>query len=680
MTQIIWQPLTALWLVALMAVLLALPAGLALLRRQPGRAAVRLLVVAAAMLVLLSPVRLTQQRAAQDDIGLIVMDRSDSMALADRSDSAEQALQALTGDNAGRAADLQWRIVEARNPQDKGTLLHPALQQGLGQIPAERLAGVIIISDGVSADAAELARLAVPDRPIHVLIAGDPGFPDRQIDIVQAPVYAPVGSVAEVTFTVAGATAETSLPVQVRQDGQDMREVMASPGQSVTVKVPIERRGETSITLQVPPGAGELVTGNNQQVLRINGVRGNLRVLLVSGAPSLSGRLWRDMLKADPAITLVHFTILRFPTSFDPTPTSEMSLIPFPVEQLFEERLPDFDLVIFDRFDRLDLLPSFYLRKVRDYVAGGGALLLAAGSELAEPFGLAQTSLGDVLPVVPTGQVIEGGYRPQLTPEGRIHPVTAGLLPPEQQGQPNWGRWQVQVDSRVRSGDLLMTGSESRPLLVLDEVADGRVGILLSADVWRWARGLDGGGPRDELLRRVAHWLMREPDLESTQLVARAGNDSVDVTVTSLTAPSAARLTGPSGATTQAPLRADGNGRYSATIAAPAAGLYRIDVGPTSAVVDVGAVAELADVTPTDATLRPLARASGGGVFWLNRSSPQIRRIDPDDRRTGAGWVGMVRNQSGALLDAEERPLLPPELAWLLLAAALAGPWALERR
>ena len=98
--------------------------------------------------------------------------------------------------------------------------------------------------------------------------------------------------------------------------------------------------------------------------MQINGVRDRLRVLLVSGEPHAGERTWRNLLKSDASVDLVHFTILRPPEKQDGVPVDELSLIAFPTRELFIEKIEDFDLIIFDRYRRRGILPSLYLENI----------------------------------------------------------------------------------------------------------------------------------------------------------------------------------------------------------------------------------------------------------------------------------------------------------------------------
>jgi hypothetical protein len=243
-------------------------------------------------------------------------------------------------------------------------------------------------------------------------------------------------------------------------------------------------------------------------------------VLLVSGEPHAGERAWRNLLKSDAAVDLVHFTILRPPEKQDGTPISELSLIAFPTRELFVEKIDEFDLIIFDRYQNRGVLPVLYYDYIARYVEEGGALLVAAGPELAGAESIAETPLAPALPALPTGDVTLSGYYPRLSDDGRRHPVTRDL-PGGGIEPPGWGRWFRTVGVRDTTGDEVMRGADGQPLLVLNRYGEGRVAMLLSDHGWLWARGFEGGGPHVALYRRIAHWLMQEPSLEEEACAPR---------------------------------------------------------------------------------------------------------------------------------------------------------------
>ena len=447
--------------------------------------------------------------------------------------------------------------------------------------------------------------------------------------------------------------------------------------------MPIEHGGPNVIELEAEPGPKELTLENNRAVVVVNGVRDRLRVLLVSGEPHAGERVWRNILKSDPSVDLVHFTILRPPEKQDGTPIRELSLIAFPTAELFDRKLDEFDLIIFDRYNRLGVIPQAYLDNVARYVRNGGAFLEAAGPSFGTPLSLSRTPLGTILPTEPTGDVFEEGFKARVTDLGRRHPVTEDLPgegPPG--GEPSWGRWFRQVDARVHHGVTVMSGDHGDPLLVLDRVGKGRVAQLLSDQMWFWARGFEGGGPQAELLRRLAYWLMKEPDLEENDLRAMVEGDRLVVSRQSLEPDDRpVTVTAPDGSQRSLTLSPESGGRSTGSLPIDQMGLYRVSDGSRRAIAAAGPLnpIEFADVRTTADKLAPVVAATGGGIFWASTGEiPEIRRVSPGRGAAGANWMGFRANGDYIVTGFSEMPLLPGLAALLLIVGGLLAAWRRE--
>ncbi|MEM7653454.1 MAG: hypothetical protein AAF220_09780, partial [Pseudomonadota bacterium] len=580
-----------------------------------------------------------------------------------------------------------------------------------------RLAGTLMITDGVVHDAPELAPQEsageAPNPPLHVLLTGSEQEGDRRLQVIEAPTFGLVGREISVVIRVDDllgsqqSSATDQARVTIRRDGEEIESTFIPLGQETALDVTLDHAGDTILEIVTDEGPAELSLANNRAVLSVNGVRERLRVLLVSGEPHAGERTWRSLLKADPSVDLVHFTILRPPEKQDGTPIRELSLIAFPIRELFEVKLDEFDLIIFDRYRRRGVVPRLYLRNISEYVFKGGALLEAAGPNFASPLTLHRTPLGEVLPGAPTGTIFEQGYQPRVTDIGHRHPVTTGLsganpeTENEDQTDPSWGRWFRQIEVDATSGETLMTGLQNRPLLILDRVGEGRVAQVMSDHMWLWSRGYEGGGPQAELLRRIAHWLMKEPELEENDLRATVRGEEIEITRRSLDpAEASVVVTSPSGETQRITLEAAGGGRSVGRFVPEELGLYRTEDGERVALTAVGPLnpLEFADLRSSDAVMRPLVDASGGGVFRTGalQSSvfsgdtgeeaaatvdlPDIRMVAQGRDTTGRDWVGLVRNGASTVTGVKEIPLLPPLAALILAIGFLLLAWRREGR
>ena len=655
-------------------------------RRARG-VAFRTLALATGLLALANPAVVEEERDPRTDVVLVLADTSASQDIGERNPRTDAAVAEL---EAALAAfpDLEVRIVHAGGEGGAdGTRLFAALERSLADVPPERVAGAIFVTDGQIHDAPEGAAAenwrGVGSAPLHLLLSGERNEGDRKIEIVRAPSYGVVGDDLVLTVRIedpAAAAAPTGLRVTV--DGGETLWFPAMPGVDVDIPLKLEHGGPTVVEIEADAGAQELTLRNNRAAAVINGVRDRLRVMLVSGEPHAGERTWRNLLKADPSVDLVHFTILRPPEKQDITPIRELSLIAFPVRQLFDERLEDFDLIIFDRYRQRGVIPRAYLQNIADFVTAGGAILEAAGPEFASSLSLYTTPIAAVLPGEPTG-VTEGPFRPKVSTLGARHPVTAAL--PGAGPEPGWGSWFRIIDAVRLRGDIVMEGEAGRPLLILDRIGEGRVAQILSDQAWLWARGYDGGGPQAELLRRLAHWLMKEPDLEEERLVAVSTGSRLEITRQTLDPDPQreATVTGPGGGERMVTLEAAGGGRWTGALAVDEGGLYRVRHGDLEAIAAVGKLNPLEeqDLRTTDEVLAHLVAATGGGTFWLAEGGvPDIRRVRPGRDAAGRTWIGLPDNEPFVVTGVRETPLVPALLALLLLLGGLLGAWVREGR
>ncbi|MBI1394064.1 MAG: hypothetical protein GC152_15130 [Alphaproteobacteria bacterium] len=688
--QIVLAPIASTVLVAAFAATTAALAIAAAIRaggaRGAGAGALRLFAVAALVGLLLNPQWREAETTPLDDIVLILTDETASQSLDGRADAARDMLADLRERLEG-LDDVE--VIETAAAGEEETRLGAALAPALGAAPRGRLSAVFVITDGLSLD--EIDSDAIPEEAaLHVLFTGRENETDRKLTMTDAPRYGIVNQPVEVSFRVddlgvdgafAGASA-APVEVVLRVDGVEAVRQSVPTGASVRFQAPLDRPGETIIELEAASLDGEITTRNNSAVLRIQAVRDRLRVLLVSGEPHPGERVWRNLLKSDPAIDLVHFTILRpaeKQASDGVLDQRELALIEFPYDELFIEKLGEFDLVIFDRYTYRGVLNAFHFENIARYVERGGAVLVASGPELFGPLSLAaRRNFAYILPVSPTGPAVEAPYRAVLTDAGARHPVTEDLPDPSR-----WGRWLRIQPSETRSGQTLMADAAGHPLLVLDRVQAGRVGAILSDHVWLWARGFDGGGPHAELLRRTAHWLMKEPELEEERLTLREAAGALVIrrrTLSETAPPSQVEM--PGGGAVEVEMIELSPGRFEGRIEGAPRGLYRARSGELFAVGEVGLAAppEFETVAMDRRALAAVADATGGGSFTPRSDrSPDLRRTAARaDRNAGNDWAGVPR-RSAARVDAVILSPVASPFVWLAaIAIALVGAWAIE--
>jgi hypothetical protein len=677
--------------IALLAAVMLLLLAVAWWRRASG-SLWRSLALVTLMVALVNPSWVSEQRQQLPDVAAIVVDRSPSQSIPGRIAATDDALSRLV-DRLSQYKGLETRVVEAgaaRNGDDRGTALFDAARKALLDVPDGQVAGTIFITDGqIHDDAANLRG------PVHGLISGNKDRRDRRLVVRKVPAYGLVdGNMAMVLRVEENGDEDPAnkspafqgaARVSLKLDGGKAVHYDLRVGVDETIPFSLGHAGPTVVEIEVAAGPQEITLRNNRAAVVINGVRDRLKVLLVSGKPHAGERTWRNLLKADPSVDLVHFTILRPPEKQDGTPVRELSLIAFPIYELFELRLEEFDLIIFDRYHRRGVLPPAYFLNIAEYVENGGALLAAAGPEFASPLSIHRTALNSVLPASPTSRVMTGGFHPGLSTTGSRHPVTAGLKgSAEVDKTPNWGRWFRHIEADVQRGETLMTGAGGLPLLVLDRVGEGRVAQLLSDQAWLWTRGFEGGGPQAELLRRMSHWLMKEPELEEEDLRAHADRGLLTITRRSLsTTHPPVQITMPDGVQRQIRLKETDHGRASAQIRVDDPGIYRVTDGSHQALAVFGDLnsIEFANVHATASVLQPVTGQSGGGLFWLadgtpgSAGVPGLRRVKPDRLQSGSNWIGLRANGASRVTGVATVPLLPGSVALLLLAAFLGLAW-----
>ncbi len=655
------------------------------LRGRYLRGAAGVLLLAA----LFNPIIDQNENQKLTDITVIVVDHTDSQKITHRIEQTDQAVESLRNE-LELQSNTEVRIATVASSVDDttgGTKAFAALAHAMSDIPPSRFAGAIIVTDGQVHDVPNAAALKNLQGPIHALITGSKKDSDRRLVIDHAPEYILVGDVATINFHVEDQGGNgADVPVSVSLPGEDPQKLVVKPGAAGEIKIPITHAGQNFISLSAEVRPGELSAANNTDLAIVNGIRDRLRVLLVSGQPNAGERTWRNLLKADTSVDLVHFTILRPAEKQDATPLNELSLIAFPTKELFEDKLTKFDLVIFDRYTRESVLPDGYLGNVADYVRNGGALLIASGPDFAEADGLASTPLDDVLAAEPTGQVIETPFKPKLSAIGEKHPITQDLKGASRT-DPKWGQWFRLIDATPITSDgdtqVLLEGPDAKPLLVTRRVGKGRVAQLLSDQGWLWARGYDGGGPEADLLKRIAHWTMKQPELEEERIAAHGQGADIIVDRYGLK-PNYESVTSrsPSGKESQVPLKEIGPGHFQGRFTPDEAGTYALLDGPLQAVTVAGNgdAKEVNDLLATPKMLEPATAATGGGTFWLEDGMPRLTTQGPSQSYAGAGFMALRANGETKTLAVRELDLFATLLSLAALLVLVSLMWRREGR
>ncbi|WP_339113556.1 hypothetical protein [Thioclava sp. GXIMD2076] len=690
--SVIWAPLVPWEILAIAGAICVVLLGFAVWRGLRGWI-LRGLALGVILLAIAQPSIQTEEGKSLSDIVFLLDDRSSSQKLSDRAEQTDEAVANLTRQIEARPNTELRRITVGDAPDNAGSLLGSAMAEALAAEPRARVAGALMVTDGQAHDAALMPDLPAP---LQVLLTGHKTDWDRRLVIQSAPSFGIIGEPVSIRLKVedmgqvptdAPKTAELKIAI----DGASPQSYQVNVGEDLELPLTLDHGGQNVVQFSLTPVAGELTDRNNEAVVQMNGVRDRLRVLLVSGEPHAGERTWRNLLKSDAAVDLVHFTILRPPEKQDGVPVSELSLIAFPTRELFVEKIHEFDLIIFDRYAARGILPQGYFANIAQYVRDGGAVLVSAGPEFATVESLWQTPLKDILPARPTGRVFSESYLPRPTELGLRHPVTAGLtgappVDPSKDGEaPHWGHWLRQIELGDVTGETVMTGAEGSPLLVMSREGKGRVALLASDQAWLWDRGYDGGGPQLELLRRIAHWEMKEPELEEEALFAEVQPGSLGFTIVRRSMAKEAgpvTITGPDGTSTTVALQETAPGRFTAQWTAPEAGLYRLKQGDLERVVALGPASprEYEHTIASGDVLAQAVAGSNGGVTRLEDGIPQIRTVREGRPSAGTGWIGITPRGASEVADIRVMPVLPP-WAWLVLAALLSiGAWLWEGR
>ena len=652
---------------------------------------IRSVVFCILMLPLLNPSIIKETRGYVKDVAAIVVDGSMSQNFGERKQRSEAALSYLKEQIEDMDA-FDLRIINA--PQSdtitSRTDLFNALDQSFADVPLKRRGGVIFLSDGQVHDVPQNEEQFNNYGPIHLLLSGEKSEKDRRIIITKAPAYGLVGKNVEIKYRIEDShnINQEGANVTLTMHNGVQRNFYSPINKEQAITLPLVHPSQNIFTLEVESVDGEITQANNKAAIIVNGVRDRLKVLLVSGSPNVGERTWRNLLTSDAGVDLVHFTILRDPSKLDAIPKNELSLIAFPFRELFEIKLYDFDLIIFDRYRVNNLLPSYYFGNIARYVKEGGAFLEASGNEFADKRSIYNTAIGDILPGKPTGNISNLRFKPKITELGHSHPVTKSMIwnnrfitknTPE-----NWGSWMRYIDIQALRGDALMSANDNNPLLLLDRVGKGRVAQISSDHIWLWSRGYDGGGPHTELLRRVVHWLMKEPELDERALDVNVNKNNI--TVRKQNNANAIEediaLTKPDGEQEVIKLTATKDGVLEYTLDADQLGIYAFDdVNGSRKFAIIGDInpLELSGVITSADKFKGLVSASNGTAIWLDETAkPRISAVSNAKKFGGSNWLALKRNNDYNVTGIENIAILPEWAILLMIFSALILLWLRE--
>ena len=600
----------------------------------------------------------------QKDVAAIIIDNSSSMRASKRIEGARLAAAKI------EQALKEYPNLEIRNltigDSADGTILSKTIEEVFGGTKEGRIAGAVYIGDGNIAQNDKVST----NFPIHQIIIGEENEIDRRLEILKAPVSAPVGTIAKYRLRVIQTgNAQTEVVVKVYFGNNEVREISAKVNQEFEIEIPIETRGKTPIAFEASAAIGEISKANNSQTLNIIGIAENLRVLLVTGEPYEGARAWRNLLKSDPSIDLVHFTILRGPEDSDDDFNSELSLIPFPTDELFFEHLDNFDLIVFDRFKRLDALPDYYIARVAAWIEKGGGFLLLAGPDELENNGIMATPLARLMPITGTASANDSEFKPSLTEIGAKHPITRDFS----EAQKSWGNWPNAIKYEA-SGETLLSANGA-PLLVVKQALNGRVGIILSDKAWVWQRGYQGGGPFRSLMARIIYWLLKDPELENELLSFTKQADNLILKYNGTqTSQTTANIFAPNG-DFKVNLETIETSQMVGNIIATDYGLYRAQLGTLAANIIFGEKGETdQDLVATAKKILSVSENFGAKSVFIGRDGKgKMPNFAPQSPLNFANpsVFGLRQNSFKSKESIVLVPILPP-VAYSFLLALLA--------
>lgn len=464
------------------------------------------------LLSILNPISINAKLEPIIDIATIIIDKSPSMSAANRDKAAQKALEAAKQSLLNR--NIEPIIIESK------TNINDALANINNNIDPKRLGGIIYIGDGIN------KINTIPNTPFHHIIIGKKNEFDPYLKLIGAPYNVGLNEEAKIKLKLIDETNSNKYSsFNIYNETGIIETQTIETNKEITFNLPIKKRGENSFAFEVKPSINEVSKANNAISLKINGELDRLRVLLVTGVPNEGTRAWRELLKSDANIDMVHFTILRTPDKYNLVPEEELSLIPFPIDELFDTKLNSFDLIIFDRFKSLDAIPSYYINRIKSYITNGGAFLMLAGPDEANSQGVMTTSLSEILPLKPIKSYKEDEFKAQLSDLGKRHPITKNL----ENNYPNWGKWRG-LNIAATTGQTLLE-NDTNPVFIIDETQKGRIAVFLSDTPWLWQRGYDNGGPFRDLFKRTIHWLMKDPKLDNIQTIIETKGDSLDIKI-----------------------------------------------------------------------------------------------------------------------------------------------------
>ena len=496
-----------------------------------------------------------------------------------------------------------------------------------------------------------------------------------------------------------------TLPILLQDSGKllaaaDIRLEADRPELTTSLSFVPDEPGRKDLTISIPRQVGESIFTNNQINLTINVVRDKIRILMVSGSPSMNYRFMRSALKSDPSIDLLSFVILRTPSDILNVPPHEQSLIPFPVETLFLKELNTFDLLIFDNFNYSLFLNPDYLESIRGFVESGGAFALFGGPNVYNERRDRLTPIGDILPFRFVEQEFYRRDSPvglRLTRAGAGHPLMQVGDDLNKDANSLFRFWQqlpsmdgINLVEVKGFADVLLESADgvAWPILTVADYRKGRVVAFVSDYAWKWYMGMIASGKGNQfylrLMHRMVRWLTKDPGLDPVQIIlpdmsVTAGQE-IDVRIRyqaqdssrSSDAPVSFLVFNPEGVRVPSRLKPGAQaGEYLVSFHPRKGGIYRVRVetplGNLEKSMVVAGPLESLDAAPDHDQLKKIAASTGGK--YLVPGDDLLNEIQEYARKAEKKFI-----------EEKHLPIWATPLVMLVVLAFLSSEWYFRRR
>ena len=456
-----------------------------------------------------------------------------------------------------------------------------------------------------------------------------------------------------------------------------------SPNKSYKIPLPTLSIGKNILEIRTEETNIEISKLNNYQIHEIEGIQDKLKVMLISGEPNMGLRNLRNILNSDPNIELLHFTILRPPTKRDLTPVKELSLIPFPTQELFAADISKFNLIIFDQYGLQGILPPKYLDNISKFVVSGGALLDIVGKKHLTKDSLINSPIKQILPTIPLENLNNKSFKPELTKVGKRHPITNKLK--DNYKEKPWGEWTNYTRSQLTSGKVLLN-YENDPLLVVDNVGKGRVVQMLSSDSWIWQKSLDNKGPLIELIRNIIQWLLKNPKLDEDFISLNKENNLIKIKLNSISSGDIyAEIVTPSKEFLKFKLKDTGNGIFEGEFKSLERGKFQMiwqDKTKYFIINDMNNK-EVEEITSTDYKIKSYVEKNNTftknfNILWNDQSTPKVLKIYNNKILGGKNWIGVIEKNVPKMSENSKQKLFNWYTIFMFLVFLIFLSWYKE--